>query len=63
MGYRQVVRHQLLVLTFSGSNPDTPSILMLNNNSTGEVGEWSNPTDCKSVAYGFEGSSPSLPTI
>ena len=28
----------------------------------GEVGEWSNPADCKSAAYGFEGSNPSLTT-
>ncbi len=25
LGYRQAVRHQVLVLTFGGSNPPTPS--------------------------------------
>ena len=29
MGYRQAVRHQFLVLAFGGSNPSTPSMILL----------------------------------
>ena len=29
LGYRQAVRHQVLVLTFGGSNPPTPSTKIL----------------------------------
>ncbi len=28
MGYRQAVRHQVLILAFPGSNPGTPAILI-----------------------------------
>ena len=56
-----------------GSNPFTGSIFcsaylfQIYQRQTrflcGEVGERSNPGDCKSPAYGFEGSNPSLTTI
>ncbi len=31
MGYRQAVRHQVLILAFPGSNPGTPAIFLLNS--------------------------------
>src|SRR5256885_9272536 len=35
----------------------------VSTNSDGEVPEWTKGADCKSVAIGFQGSNPCLPTI
>ena len=41
------------------SSPPLPGHIFIK----GEVPEWTKGTDCKSVASGFGGSNPPLPTI
>ena len=37
--------------------------IVIKPDQKGEVPEWTKGTDCKSVAVGFGGSNPPLPTL
>ena len=58
-GVAQLVEQLICNQQVGGSSPSTSSKL----NEYGRIPEWPKGADCKSVAFRFDGSNPSSPTI